>query len=283
MPFYRIYIGKLPRDITERELKKLVSEFGPTREIRILSGFAFVEFDDARDARDAVDKLDGSRFAGERIHVEPARAQKDAQRRDRSDRYEPRSKGGGKYRITVDNLSTRTSWQASAFFLATLMVVNLLGPPFWSSVVLALAVGRLNLKDLMRKAGNVVFADVDRDGKGFVEFASGGDMEEAIKMFDDYDYEGQRLVVKEDRTAASKDSGRDRSRSRSRSRERSRNRSRERSSRGRDRSRSRSRDRSPRDRSRSKDRKDSKRRSESPEKSRSASPPVVKEVEGASP
>ncbi|KAJ3103520.1 hypothetical protein HDU97_010020 [Phlyctochytrium planicorne] len=62
----RVYIGRLPRDVTEREIKKLVNEFGRTREIRILAGFAFVEFDDSRDARDAIDKLDGTRFAGDR-------------------------------------------------------------------------------------------------------------------------------------------------------------------------------------------------------------------------
>ena len=58
--------GRIPRDTTEREIRRHFDEFGRLRDIRILVGFAFVEYSDERDARDAVDRLDGSRFLGER-------------------------------------------------------------------------------------------------------------------------------------------------------------------------------------------------------------------------
>ncbi|KAJ3407984.1 serine arginine-rich splicing factor [Chytridiales sp. JEL 0842] len=214
--------GKLPRDATERDVKKLFREFGPIRDVRLLIGFGFVEFDDSRDARDAVDKLDGTRFLGERIQVEPAKGG-DRRDRDRGGRdRDSRSSRSGKYRITVDNLPGRTSWQS--------------------------------LKDLMRNAGDVTFADVDRDGLGIVEFSNSDDLQKALKMYDDYEYEGRRLYVKESRSSDRDRRGRDRSRSRSRSRGRN-DRSRSRS-RNRDRKRSRSRSRSGRDRSGSRDRKD---------------------------
>ena len=62
----RVYFGKLPRDCSESELEKLVEKFGRTRDVRLLQGFAFVEFSDSRDADDCVKDLDGSRFLGER-------------------------------------------------------------------------------------------------------------------------------------------------------------------------------------------------------------------------
>ena len=58
--------GRIPRDTTEREIRRHFDEFGRLRDIRIRVGFAFVEYSDERDARDAVDRLDGSRFLGER-------------------------------------------------------------------------------------------------------------------------------------------------------------------------------------------------------------------------
>ncbi|KAI8845657.1 hypothetical protein BJ741DRAFT_1789 [Chytriomyces cf. hyalinus JEL632] len=181
MSYRRVYVGKLPRDVTEREVRRHFDEFGRIREVRILVGFAFVEYESSRDARDAVDKLDNSRFLGERIIVEPSKVQRDDRRRgdDRGDRSEPRqARGSGKNRLKVENLPSRMSWQ--------------------------------NLKDLMRKAGEVSFTDIDRDGNGIVEFSNPADMEEAIKMFDDTEYEGKRLIVKEDQTSERGDTRGDR-------------------------------------------------------------------------
>ncbi|CAI2162813.1 7299_t:CDS:10 [Funneliformis geosporum] len=71
------------------------------------------------------------------------------------------------YRLIVENLSSSCSWQ--------------------------------DLKDLMRKAGEVTFADChkDRDGEGVVEFSSYEDMKNAIRKLDDTELKGKRIILRE--------------------------------------------------------------------------------------
>lgn len=116
-----------------------------------------------------------------------------------------RPRGGGRrtdYGVIVTNLPRGCSWQ--------------------------------DLKDFMRKVGDVVYADVDRYGEGVVEFANRDDMDHAIKSLDDTEFkrhnESSFIRVKpsrkrdrseEDREKHDRDRGRrDRSRTPSRSRER---------------------------------------------------------------
>ncbi|KAJ3124824.1 hypothetical protein HK100_011096 [Physocladia obscura] len=253
------FAGKLPRDVSEREIKKHFETYGHLREIRILVGFAFVEYDDHRDARDAVEKLDGTRFLGDRIIVEPAKTQRDDRDRDRGDRrgdrdsYRDRERvprGTGNNRLKIENLPGRISWQGHSTFSATKRlylyspVLRLL---YWGlldrSLSLLFPLLCITLKDLMRKAGEVTFTDIDKDGYGIVEFSNAGDMDEAIKIFDDYEYEGRRLIATEVKSRGSSDDRKRRSRSRSRSPRRSSGHSRSHSS-------SRSRSHSPRPSSR---------------------------------
>lgn len=59
----KVYVGDLPKDATERELEEAFSYYGKLRNVWVARnppGFAFVEFEDARDADDAVRELDGS-------------------------------------------------------------------------------------------------------------------------------------------------------------------------------------------------------------------------------
>jgi len=242
----RVYIGNLPGSAREKDLEKFFKGYGRKTDFLIKQGFGFVEFDDYRDADDAVYELNGKEILGERVSVEHARGTRRGRSRSRDrrdsrdkpwlDKYGPPTRTD--YRITIENLSTRVSWQ--------------------------------DLKDLMRKAGDVTFADAhkDRRNEGVVEFASRRDMERAIDKFDDYDLNGRRLKIYEEKKRSG---GRSRSRSKSRSRSRRGRKSRSRSKSRRSRSRSkdrkdRSRSKSRRSRSRSKDRKD---RSGSKSRSRS--------------
>jgi len=218
---------------------------GRVREVVLKTGYAFVEFDDRRDADDAVYELNGKDLLGERIVIEHARGPS-SMRGGGGDRYDDRkpfyaSKYGPPtrtdYRVIVKNLSSRVSWQ--------------------------------DLKDYMRQAGEVTFADAHRDrpNEGEVCFSSYDDMRNAIRKLDDTEINGRAIRVEEFGGG-----GRRRSRSRSRSRRRSRSRSARRSRSGsRKRSRSRSAKRS-RSRSAKKSRSPKKSRSRSPKKSRSRSP-----------
>jgi len=95
----------------------------------------------------------------------------------------PFTGGRGGYRILVEGLDARTSWQ--------------------------------DLKDFARKAGNVNYTDVwmDRGKKfGVIEYTEKEDFREALRTLDDQKLDGVRVRLSED-----KSNGDRRSRSRSRS------------------------------------------------------------------
>ncbi|KAK4519474.1 Sorting nexin mvp1 [Mucor velutinosus] len=257
----RVYIGRLARDATKRDLERLFKNYGDIREINVKTGFGFVEFSDERDAKDVVYDFHGKSFLGERLIVEIARGARrnDERRNNGNDRRRSH------YRLIVENIASGTNWQ--------------------------------DLKDMMRKAGEVTFADISRDRptEGIVEFAVRDDMEYALKKLNDRELNGQRVTLREDTGRNDRSSGRSsarRSRSQSKSRSRSPPRRRRRSpseSRSRSpprrrrrspsqsRSRSASRSRSPprkREKRDSSDREDSRdrRRNKSESRSRSRSP-----------
>merc|ERR1712130_1005796 len=103
------------------------------------------------------------------------------------DKYGPPTRTD--YRVIVENLSSRVSWQ--------------------------------DLKDFMRSAGEVTYADAhkNRKNEGVVEFARYEDVQNAIDKLDDTELNGRRIRIVD----VSKKGG---SRSRSRSDRRSRSRSR---------------------------------------------------------
>ncbi|KAJ8924373.1 hypothetical protein NQ315_007169 [Exocentrus adspersus] len=232
----RVFVGGLTNKIRERDLEKFFRKYGRIKEVSMKNGYAFVEFDDHRDADDAVYELNGKELLGDRVTVERARGTPRG-----SDQWRGRDGGGGgggggggrgygaprsrndtprgrdkygpptrtEYRVIVENLSSRCSWQ--------------------------------DLKDYMRKAGEVTYADAHKlaPNEGVVEFASFSDMRNAIEKLDDTEINGRRIRLVEDKRAPKKNS-----RSRSRSRRRSVSRSRSSRSRSPRQSRSRSRSRS---------------------------------------
>ena len=119
--------------------------------------FAFVEYEDPHDADAAIEGRDGYNFEGHRLRVELQKG--------------PRGGGGGggltstgrarpgpptrrsDYRCIITGLPPTGSWQ--------------------------------DLKDHMREAGNVCYADVFKDGTGVVEFIRYEDMKYAVKNLDD--------------------------------------------------------------------------------------------------
>ncbi|VDN06401.1 unnamed protein product [Thelazia callipaeda] len=195
----RVYIGNLPPDIRQRDLEDLFYKYGHINfiDVKLTRGapFAFIEFDDPRDARDAIRGRDGYELDGCRIRVEmtrgvgprgpggrplygPDRGERD--RRPPPSRGPPRRSG---YRVLVTGLPVTGSWQ--------------------------------DLKDHMREAGDICYADVFKDGTGVVEYTRQDDMKYAIKKLDDTKFkshEGETSYIRVKEAAVD-----DRYRSRSRS------------------------------------------------------------------
>jgi len=220
----RVYIGNIGNDVRERDVEKFFKGFGKLGEISIKNGYGFVDFEDYRDADDAVHDLDGKDLRGARVRVELARERRDRDRggrgggrfdRNRSpNRNQGRNNRGGRgnppgrkteYRIIVENLSSRTSWQ--------------------------------DLKDYFRAAGEITYTNAHkpRQGEGIVEFGDRRGLEYAMDKLDNTELDGRRIKLIEEKRG-----GGGGSRGRSASRSKSRSRSRSRSSRSRSRSRSRS-------------------------------------------
>lgn len=188
-----MFLGNLSSDCRERDIEKFFDSYGKISEIVIKQGYGFIEFDHYRDADDALHDLDGKDLNGQRLRIEFAKP-RGSERRD--DRDRDRGRGGGSrggppgrrtgYRMTVDNISSRTSWQ--------------------------------DLKDYFRKFGDISYANAHkpRQGEGVIEFSDRRGMEDALDDADNLDLDGKRLEVREE------DGGRGRSRSRSRSRSRDR-------------------------------------------------------------
>jgi len=234
----RVYVGNLTGDVRERDIEKFFKGYGKLGEISIKNGYGFVDFEDYRDADDAVHDMDGKDIRGTRVRIEIARERRD--NRDRGGRGGGRDfnrggrdfRGGGgghrdggghrrgnppgrktEYRVTVENLSSRTSWQ--------------------------------DLKDYFRAAGEITYTNAHkpRQGEGIVEFGDKRGLEYAMDKLDDTELDGRRIKLIEEKPRGGGSRGREASRSRSRSKTRSRSRSRSRSkSRSRSRSRSASRD-----------------------------------------
>ncbi|XP_023704231.1 serine/arginine-rich splicing factor 1A [Cryptotermes secundus] len=203
----RIYVGNLPPDIRTKDIQDLFYKFGKVTFVDLKNRrgppFAFVEFEDPRDAEDAVHARDGYDYDGYRLRVEFPRGGGPGGFRgsnrggggggggDRGGRGRGPPARRSQYRVLVTGLPPSGSWQ--------------------------------DLKDHMREAGDVCFADVFKDGTGVVEFLRYEDMKYAVKKLDDsrfrsHEGEVSYIRVKEDyggSGSGGRGSGGGRSRSRS--------------------------------------------------------------------
>ncbi|KAH0898421.1 hypothetical protein HID58_047989 [Brassica napus] len=257
-----IYVGNLPGDIREREVEDLFSKYGPVVQIDLKipprpPGYAFVEFEDPRDADDAIHGRDGYDFDGHCLRVELAHG---GRRSSNDARSSYGRDGGDRGRGPSRRSEFRDISNLVVSIHHTVLVSGLPSSASWQ-----------DLKDHMRKGGEVCFSQVYRDGRGttgIVDYTSYEDMKYAIKKLDDTEFRnafsrGYVRVREYDSRRDSKSPSRGRSYSKSRSRSRSR---------GRSHSRSRSRSRSPK--AKSSRRSPAKSTSRSPRsRSKSRSPP----------
>lgn len=161
----RIYIGNLPPDVRTKDIEDLFYKYGKIRYIDLKNRkgppFAFVEFEDALDAEDAIKGRDNYEYEGYRLRVEFQKGARGGGRGG-ADRGGYSRGGGGSVnapprrsenRVIISGLPPTGSWQ--------------------------------DLKDHMRVAGNVCYADVFKDGTGVVEFIRYEDAKYAVKHLDD--------------------------------------------------------------------------------------------------
>lgn len=97
----RLFVGNLPYNVTEAELREHFSAVGPVsylslptdRETGQVRGFAFIEFNERAHAEDAVNRFNNQVFKGRPIAVSEARARED------------RPSGGGSVRPSTPRLT----------------------------------------------------------------------------------------------------------------------------------------------------------------------------------
>ena len=84
-----IYVGNLPREATEDDLRKAFEAFGEVTSAKIITdkftgdprGFGFVEMSNNTEAQAAISGLDGKDLKGRSLRVNEARPRSDDRRR----------------------------------------------------------------------------------------------------------------------------------------------------------------------------------------------------------
>lgn len=89
----RLFVRPFPLDVQESELNEIFGPFGPMKEVKILNGFAFVEFEEAESAAKAIEEVHGKSFANQPLEVVYSKLP------------------AKRYRITMKNLPEGCSWQ----------------------------------------------------------------------------------------------------------------------------------------------------------------------------
>jgi RNA recognition motif-containing protein len=83
-----IYVGNLPREATEEDLKQAFGAFGQVTSVKIITdkfsgdsrGFGFVEMSSSSEAQAAISGLDGKDLKGRALKVNEARPRSDDRR-----------------------------------------------------------------------------------------------------------------------------------------------------------------------------------------------------------
>ena len=85
-----IYVGNIPRETTETEVRSAFEQYGEVstvnlikdRYTNILKGFGFVDMPKKTEAESAIQGLDGSMFSGRPLTVNPAKPKTESNNND---------------------------------------------------------------------------------------------------------------------------------------------------------------------------------------------------------
>jgi len=195
----RLYVGNLPYDVREKDIEDIFHKFGKLVDLKLKiprggNPFCFLEFESPKDAEDALRRRNNYVFGGSKIRVEYPTGNGPRGRGGRPVAGSRDGGGGGRrggaafsrsdFRVRVTGLPPSGSWQ--------------------------------DLKDHMREAGEVCYANVSNDGTGIVEYVRYDDMKYAIKKLDDSrfrSHEGEVAYIRVKRDEESRSRSRSRSRS----------------------------------------------------------------------
>ncbi|OBT38503.1 hypothetical protein VE00_10984 [Pseudogymnoascus sp. WSF 3629] len=108
----RLYLGNLPRDATKADVEAHFATHGTgtIKEIKLMNGFGFIEYEDAMDARDVVPAFHGTELKGDRLTVQFARGSRQRDNFAATDRTAPRPRRTP-HRMQISGLPGETSWQ----------------------------------------------------------------------------------------------------------------------------------------------------------------------------
>ena len=89
-----LYVGNLPYEVTEDDLRELFADFGPVEAVRVIEGkgFGFVDLPEEK-AAEAMAAVNGREFRGRALRVDEARP-----RRERREGGRDFGGGGGRRR-----------------------------------------------------------------------------------------------------------------------------------------------------------------------------------------
>ena len=76
-----IYVGNLPYNVVEEDLREIFEEYGEVASVKIISdkltgrskGFGFVEMEEDQEARKAIEELNNAELSGRNIKVNESR------------------------------------------------------------------------------------------------------------------------------------------------------------------------------------------------------------------
>ena len=137
-----------------------VTRFGPTKSVwvaRSPPGFAFIEFETEQDAQACIDAVHDARLGNQNVTAQFAKTN--------GPKEPPPAKPAPscRHRAVLKNLPASFSWR--------------------------------ELQDEMRQLGSVIYADMDAQGDGHVEFASAEDLDRAVQRLHGSRLDGNYIVV----------------------------------------------------------------------------------------
>lgn len=155
----KLFVRPIGFDVAREQVEDHFSAVGPLFDVQMMRGYAFITYENADDAARALETLSDADFAGNNLQIEFAK--------------EKREDNRGRFRVKVTKLPEHTAWQ--------------------------------DFKDFVREKteSSPTFAKVFYDEEagetvGALEFGSAEELERAIPLLNDADYNGTTLQAEED-------------------------------------------------------------------------------------